>query len=402
MTLPGMSFVRARSSCGRNRGFALVALFGVLVGCKASYPEGKIGCDVASDCPGGWSCLAVAGEKRCFSSKDALPEDGGAGDGSVNMPDAARSDAAGAGDSGSMEGGPSDAGGDGGGAGAGSDPCDTDNGGCDSLVECSSKGDTVTCGACPARYDDVKGDGTKCTDVDECATGNGGCGDATYFTCTNQVGAAPKCKDIDECEGGAVAACGTGATACTNTDGGYECTCGDGYSGTGTKACADLDACSGAICTADYPCRDDAPPSLNYTCRGQFADWVPTFSTSAFSDTGGGFTVTDSRNGLEWQKALDGNTYAWADAKTYCADMSLASLTDWRLPTKAELESLVDDSTYNPAIDTTHFPMTPNDAFWTASPYANSVNNAWSVKFGGGESEYSNTIATALRVRCVR
>ena len=58
-------------------------------------------------------------------------------------------------------------------------------------------------------------DGEVCVDVDECLSANGGCGDATYYSCTNQIGAAPTCADIDECainNGG----CGDAAWNCIN------------------------------------------------------------------------------------------------------------------------------------------------------------------------------------------
>lgn len=81
-------------------------------------------------------------------------------------------------------------------------PMDTDagacavyNGGCDELVACSASG----CGPCPEGYDDTRGDGTDCVDIDECDDDNGGCGDAAFNRCVNMEGAAPRCEDIDEC-----------------------------------------------------------------------------------------------------------------------------------------------------------------------------------------------------------
>ena len=37
------------------------------------------------------------------------------------------------------------------------------------------------------------------TDVDECATDNGGCGDPVFYACGDNPGSAPTCTDIDEC-----------------------------------------------------------------------------------------------------------------------------------------------------------------------------------------------------------
>ncbi len=83
---------------------------------------------------------------------------------------------------------------------------------CDPHAACADASGKATC-TCASGF---SGDGTTCADVDECLTNNGGCGDARYMTCTNNVGAAPTCADINECatnNGG----CGllTAAT-CTN------------------------------------------------------------------------------------------------------------------------------------------------------------------------------------------
>ncbi len=57
---------------------------------------------------------------------------------------------------------------------------------CDPVATCNDAVDPVTC-ACPAGYADTKGDGSVCTDIDECATGAHFC-DATAGVCTNTPG----------------------------------------------------------------------------------------------------------------------------------------------------------------------------------------------------------------------
>ena len=80
------------------------------------------------------------------------------------------------------------------------------------VVACSGGGGTEP-EACASGF---TRQGADCVDVDECAVDNGGCGDPTYVTCTNNVGATPGCVDIDECavdNGG----CGDPASVtCTN------------------------------------------------------------------------------------------------------------------------------------------------------------------------------------------
>ena len=130
--------------------------------------------------------------------------------------------------------------------------CNTNNGGCGDPTYFSC---TNNIGEAPT-----------CDDIDECATNNGGCGSATYWTCTNNVGGAPTCTDINECltnNGG----CGGGDSAkatCTNRDNGRDCACKAGYSddnGDGT-VCSDIDEC------ATNPCANGTCTNLinSYSC----------------------------------------------------------------------------------------------------------------------------------------
>jgi hypothetical protein len=152
----------------------------------------------------------------------------------------------------------------------------------------------------------------------------------------------------------------------------------------------------------DYPCQDLVQ---GYTCRGQFEDWPPKYSAAAFTVNGDG-TVTDSRSGLRWQQIVDtsdgttATTQTQAGAKAYCSGLSLAG-TGWRLPTKAELESIVDDTRALPAIDPIAFPNAPVNFFWSASPVVGSAGSSWCVYFRDGGSS-SNVTNVTYRVRCVR
>ncbi len=107
--------------------------------------------------------------------------------------------------------------------------------------------------------------------------------------------------------------------------------------------------------------------------------------------------VTDVVTGLIWQKAyVSGKT--WQEALAYCEELDYANQTDWRLPDKNELSSLVNYEIYSPASD---FPDMPMVSFWSSSSLAVSTNYAWYVDFSLGNVYYDGK-AYASSARCVR
>jgi hypothetical protein len=64
----------------------------------------------------------------------------------------------------------------------------------------------------------------------------------------------------------------------------------------------------------------------------------------------------------------------------------LCGANDWRMPSRKELLSIVDNGQYKPAIDTGFFPNTSGTHFWSSSPYADQANLAWQVNFQYGEA----------------
>ncbi len=129
--------------------------------------------------------------------------------------------------------------------------------------------------------------------------------------------------------------------------------------------------------------------------------------------------VKDHVTGLIWEvKSTQGlqsseNTYSWlmpkknangglagtknagrcqgssCDTEAYIQavnDAGLCGHTDWRLPTKRELLSIVDNSQSEPAIDLRFFPQTMSSNYWTSSSYANQPKMAWQVYLKYGET----------------
>jgi hypothetical protein len=83
--------------------------------------------------------------------------------------------------------------------------------------------------------------------------------------------------------------------------------------------------------------------------------------------------------------------------------LSLNGFTSgWRLPTKFELETLVDVAVSSPAaaIDPI-FSGAPADGFWTSTSDSGVSGAAWVVRFDGGATR-SEPKTDGFWVRCVR
>ena len=81
---------------------------------------------------------------------------------------------------------------------------------------------------------------------------------------------------------------------------------------------------------------------------------------------------------------------------------ALCGYTDWRMPTKEELQGILASSGI-PKIDTTWFPNTRASFYWSSSPYVGNSSYAWSVYFDDGGVDVSGYLRVSIsRVRLVR
>ncbi len=138
--------------------------------------------------------------------------------------------------------------------------------------------------------------------------------------------------------------------------------------------------------------------------------------------------IKDLVTGYEWQRCSVGQTwnantqtcdgtagtYSWATAVA-----NWPATAEWRLPTIAELRTLVycssgtpifidmtaDNTTCSgdfksPAIVSWAFPNTPVSTFWSSSPYADTSNGAWGVYFyyGSVYGHYGEDYAEYVRL----
>lgn len=114
----------------------------------------------------------------------------------------------------------------------------------------------------------------------------------------------------------------------------------------------------------------------------------------------------DTTTGLTWSVKQvsdpDGDgEITFEAAETECSKLELAGKADWRMPTREELQTILDLSKYRPAIDGDAFPGTASDWYWTSTPCAWSSDRAWIVYFDGGVVSGNNRGSGAF-VRAVR
>ena len=114
-----------------------------------------------------------------------------------------------------------------------------------------------------------------------------------------------------------------------------------------------------------------------------------------------GGTVTDTKTNLVWQQTPPIEPATEAAAATYCAGLgSSLGGTGWRLPTVKELLTLVDFAR-DTVIDSTAFPNTPANYFWTSTAVTGAPTSVWVVNFSNGETGTDFTVRSFV-VRCVR
>jgi hypothetical protein len=147
--------------------------------------------------------------------------------------------------------------------------------------------------------------------------------------------------------------------------------------------------------------RSSATPTLP---SREWALW-PMPDASSF-DTSSTEVIVDATTGLTWEKNVLNTIYSWGasagtgTAQAYCTGLTTAG-GGWRLPTKIELESVLDltrNPPYYPAFDSTNSPKT----VWTGTGVAGNANSAWAVSFDFQGVSGPTAIANRRHVRCVR
>jgi hypothetical protein len=189
--------------------------------------------------------------------------------------------------------------------------------------------------------------------------------------------------------------------------------------------------------TGQTKCYDTAGAEI--PCAGTGQDGESSINPMSFTSLSGGTMVQDNVTGLIWEvkENKDGtkdysnpndadNTYTWYDSNSatnggyagtagngtdtedFIAALNAANFggySDWRLPSREELRSIVDYSiaysSGEPTINKGYFPNTQRSYYWSSTTDARYADGAWDVSFDNGGDGYYNK-SSSRYVRAVR
>ncbi len=117
--------------------------------------------------------------------------------------------------------------------------------------------------------------------------------------------------------------------------------------------------------------------------------------------------VDDDTAYLMWQDDADVRKTMrnWQGAIDYCAELTHANHTNWRVPNFNELYSIVDKNVSEPAINSSFINIAsgmfdPN-TYWSSTSYSIHPTQAWTIRFSDANNgKISKTDSNY--VRCVR
>jgi hypothetical protein len=101
-------------------------------------------------------------------------------------------------------------------------------------------------------------------------------------------------------------------------------------------------------------------------------------------------TITDTITGLMWQQ-IDGGEMTIENAVTYCGALTLAGYSDWRLPNAHEAFSILNFQNTNPSLNTSVFPISLAEYWWTSDRQLNDNTKVWVTNSGGGIGNHPKT-----------
>jgi hypothetical protein len=142
-------------------------------------------------------------------------------------------------------------------------------------------------------------------------------------------------------------------------------------------------------------CLDAAPAFAQCANGNQNPAVLPSAPSSEFNDNGDG-TLAHRRTGLVWQRCALGQTwdgatcigtptqFDWTGALNAAASDAQGGQSNWRLPNRNELVSIIEQRCFSPALDADAFPAAPIAAFWSSTPVSGAGEMVWAVELDDG------------------
>lgn len=150
-----------------------------------------------------------------------------------------------------------------------------------------------------------------------------------------------------------------------------------------------------AICLLAVAAAANANAQLSTTGNGPYyavPSWDQKLATGRFVVLANwnNEAVLDRETGLVWEKVPSTGLGIWFEAELRCGGLNLGGRMGWRVPSRAELQSVVDRSQLSPALPIGHpFTLSPSssDFYWSATTVGDGLGtNASVVLFRNGES----------------
>ncbi|MBI5096612.1 MAG: DUF1566 domain-containing protein, partial [Nitrospirae bacterium] len=140
--------------------------------------------------------------------------------------------------------------------------------------------------------------------------------------------------------------------------------------------------------TGQTTCYDSAGSMIPCAGTGQDGNiqaGVP-WPDPRFTISADGYCVTDNLTSLMWVSSPDSVLRTWQQTLDYANDFTLCGYSDWRLPNRKELYSLIDFSRYNPALPSSHpfGNIQGGSPYWSSTSFASAPNFAWSIDIRDG------------------
>lgn len=127
---------------------------------------------------------------------------------------------------------------------------------------------------------------------------------------------------------------------------------------------------------------------------------TPPVIPNHFTDNENG-TITDNLTKLIWQKVPNEDTLSWEQALSYADTLSLAGMSDWRLPNIKELQSINDENLINPSLNPNFFDVGNSKKYWSSTTLPNQTTKAWYLNTQFGITTY-DTKTVKNSVICVK